>query len=167
MEAVCVITNSTLGVTGYIEFTEDKVTEIKVKLQGLPEGYHALHIHEYGDLREGCSSLCSHFNPFDSIHGDISDNRNYRHVGDLGNIYADIDGNVDTIIHDKLVKLSGKNSIIGRSVVIHEDADDLGRGGLDHNGIVVDQKRHEESLRTGNAGSRIACGVIGLARTKC
>ena len=52
---------------------------------------------------------------------------------------------------DKLIKLRGKYSIIGRSIVIHEDEDDLGKGG------------DKESTITGNAGKRLACGVIGLS----
>ena len=59
------------------------------------------------------------------------------------------------------IKLKGINNIIGRSVVIHEDEDDLGIGGLDNNGNVIDKKIHIESKKTGNAGKRIACGVIG------
>ena len=53
-------------------------------------------------------------------------------------------------MYDNLVKLSGKYSVIGRSMIIHEDEDDLGKGG------------NEESLKTGNAGKRIACGIIGI-----
>ncbi|KAH1195968.1 Superoxide dismutase [Cu-Zn] [Glycine max] len=56
-----------------------------------------------------------------------------RHAGDLGNI-----------------PLTGPNSIIGRAVVVHADSDDLGKGG------------HELSKTTGNAGGRVACGIIGL-----
>ena len=72
-------------------------------------------------------------------------------MGDLGNIIADKNGNVSMIIKDKLVKLRGKYSVIGRSIVIHDKEDDLGRG------------NNKESLKTGNAGKRIACGVIGYS----
>ena len=74
-----------------------------------------------------------------------------KNVGDLGNIKADKNGNCSITIKDKLIKLRGKYSIIGRSVVIHEDEDDLGRG------------NHKFSLTTGNSGKRIACGVIGYS----
>ena len=55
-----------------------------------------------------------------------------------------------TEIYDKFLQLRGyKYNIIGRSVVVHQDPDDLGRGG------------NAESKKTGNAGARIGCGVIG------
>ena len=73
-----------------------------------------------------------------------------RHVGDLGNVEADAEGNGKYEIMDRLVMLQGPFSVVGRSCVLHKGTDDLGRGGDD------------ESLKTGNAGARIACGVIGL-----
>ena len=62
------------------------------------------------------------------------------------------------------IKLKGKYSIIGRCVVIHEQEDDLGNGGLDIDGNIVDIKIYNESIKTGNAGKRIACGVIGYSK---
>ena len=70
-------------------------------------------------------------------------------MGDLGNIEVDKEGKVDCKIKAKNIKLKGKYSIIGRSVVIHQKEDDCGNG------------NNEESLITGNAGKRIACGIIG------
>ena len=162
-KAVCVLTNNYPGINGHIEFNEKSknLMEIKINISGLSEGLHGFHIHETGDLRKGCSSLCSHFNPYNTFHGDISDDKYNRHVGDLGNIYADKNGIVNMILYDKLIKLRGKCNIIGRSVVVHNLPDDLGRGGLDNNGNIIDKKIHNESLKTGNAGKRIACGVIG------
>ena len=162
-KAVCVLTNNYPGINGHIEFNEKSknLMEIKINISGLSEGLHGFHIHETGDLRKGCSSLCSHFNPYNTFHGDISDDKYNRHVGDLGNIYADKNGIVNTTLYDKLIKLRGKCNIIGRSVVVHNLPDDLGRGGLDNNGNIIDKKKHNESLKTGNAGKRIACGVIG------
>ncbi len=68
-----------------------------------------------------------------------------------GNIEADESGVAIVNIEDRLVKLIGPHSIIGRSLVLKSNEDDLGRGG------------HEYSLSTGNAGQRIAGGVIGIA----
>ena len=71
-----------------------------------------------------------------------------RHVGDLGNIQSDADGVAKIDMTDPMVKLCGEHSVIGRAVVIHELRDDLGKGGGDSN-------------KTGNAGGRAGCGVIG------
>lgn len=167
MKAVCVLTNvSDHKIKGFIEFTSviinnKKMLKIDVNIKGLEPGYHGFHIHQTGDLRKGCGSLCSHFNPDNTLHGDITDPKKLRHAGDLGNIYANNKGVCKTTIYDKIIKLSGKYNIIGRSVVIHEDLDDLGIGGLDENGNIINYKVYEESTKTGNAGKRIACGVIG------
>jgi Cu-Zn family superoxide dismutase len=154
IEAVCVFQES--KIKGYVLFNEDKVkkqTKITIHLKNVPLGKHGFHIHSSGDLREGCKSLCAHFNPYNKTHGGPNDK--IRHVGDLGNIEPNSKGIVKKVMYDKLIKLSGKNSIIGRSVVIHSGEDDLGRGG------------NEESLITGNAGSRIACGIIGYSKNTC
>ena len=169
-KAVCVLTNvSHKDLKGYIEFEivsikNKKLMKITLDIEGLEPGYHGFHIHQTGDLRQGCGSLCSHFNPDNTLHGDITDNKKYRHAGDLGNIYANNQGICKKIIYDKIIKLSGKYNIIGRSVVIHEDMDDLGIGGLDKNGNIIDKKTYIESTKTGNAGKRIACGVIGWSK---
>ena len=162
-KAVCVLTNNEPGIQGFIEFNElnNNLLEIKVNISGLQEGFHGFHIHQTGDLRKGCSSLCSHFNPYHTTHGDILDNKMNRHIGDLGNIYADEQGIVNMKFYDKLIKLKGICNIVGRSVVVHDLEDDLGRGGKDNKGNILDKKVHKESLKTGNAGKRIACGVIG------
>ena len=137
-------------VKGHIYFTEkDNVnyTEIKLDLHGLPEGPRGFHIHERGNLLDGCTSLCGHFNPHHKTHGGL--NHTHSHVGDLGNIIVKKDGTCTQTIKSKFIRLRGKANVLGRSVVIHEKEDDLGNGG------------DEESLKTGNAGRRIACGVIG------
>ena len=166
-KAICVLTNNDNEIIkGYIEFNEDQnnYIEINVKISGLKPGYHGFHIHESGDLRDGCDSVCSHFNPFNRDHGDIKDDIYNRHIGDLGNIYADIDGNVNITLYDKLIELKGEYSIIGRSVVIHSDKDDLGIGGLDTQGKIENKEIYNESIHTGNSGKRIACGVIGIVK---
>mgnify|MGYP001194877470 CR=1 FL=1 len=90
IKAVSVLTNTTIKkLNGYILFEEDlknKDIIIKIKIYGLPKGYHGFHIHESGDLRKSCSSLCAHYNPFNKIHG--GPNSKERHVGDLGNILS-------------------------------------------------------------------------------
>jgi superoxide dismutase, Cu-Zn family len=122
-----------------------------INLTNLTPGKHGFHIHEAGNLEDGCKSCCAHFNPLNKEHGGTwsVDGKN-RHLGDLGNIEADLNGNCKTKIFDKYLQLRGyKYNIIGRSIVVHQDPDDLGLGG------------NAESKKTGNAGPRIGCGVIG------
>lgn len=119
-------------------------TVIVGEIHGLKPGLHGLHIHEYGNLTDGCKSAGAHYNPDGVDHGDL----NEGHVGDLGNITADEDGTARIEIVAPRVELIGERSVIGRSFVVHADEDDLGKGG------------DEESLKTGNAGDRLGCGVI-------
>lgn len=112
-------------------------------------GLRGFHVHTFGDNTNGCTSAGPHFNPFTKEHGAPEDDN--RHVGDLGNVTTDASGVAKGSKQDLLVKLIGQNSILGRTVVIHSGTDDLGKGG------------HEESKKTGNAGGRPACGVIGIS----
>lgn len=114
------------------------------------QGLHGFHIHEFGDNTNGCISAGAHFNPHNQEHGAPGDS--VRHVGDLGNVTAGTNGIAKINICDKLISLEGEHSIIGRTVVVHGDPDDLGKGG------------HELSKSTGNAGARLACGVIGITK---
>ena len=141
------------GVRGTVTFVQahgsDKVTA-EVRLTGLAPGKHGFHIHALGDLTHGCTSAGGHFNPSNAPHGGPTDDAAHRHVGDLGNVTADAAGAVVADLADALISLRGARSIVGRSVVVHADEDDLGRGG------------QSDSLTTGHAGARVGCGVIGL-----
>lgn len=156
--ATVVFNNSCSKISGHCIFTEKLTdngkfshTEIEVHLGGLSPGKHGFHIHESGNLLEGCKSCCSHFNPTGVKHGGPNDSLSKRHIGDLGNVIADKNGNVNYTFKDRFIRLCGNSrNIIGRSVVVHQGEDDLGRGG------------DLESTKTGNAGARIGCGVIGL-----
>jgi Cu-Zn family superoxide dismutase len=144
---------SEFKINGTVKFTkENKKIRIDINLSGLtPNHNHGFHVHEAGDLSEKCKSACAHFNPYNKKHGCI--NSKERHVGDIGNIITDKNGNVSISITDKLIKLRGnKANIIGRSVVIHADKDDCGLGGF------------PDSLTTGHSGKRIACSVIGYSK---
>ena len=121
-------------------------TMIKGRIEGLTAGEHGFHIHEFGDTSEGCKSMGGHYNPDGVDHGDLEEG----HVGDLGNVTATEDGVADFTIIAKRVDLMGDRSVVGRGIVIHADRDDLGKGG------------DAESKKTGNAGDRLACGVITL-----
>ena len=149
MKAVAVFTGM---IEGTVHFTEcEQGIEIKVHLKGFePNTLHGFHVHEAGDLTDRCMSMCAHFNPYNTQHGGPLSRE--RHVGDLGNVKANGKGEVHTTFYDDCIRLRGtKCNILGRGLILHEDEDDLGEG-------------DEESLRTGNAGKRIACAVIGYAK---
>lgn len=154
VKAVALLVNKDLGIDGIVTLEELLgFTEITVKITGLkPNSIHGFHIHTAGDLREGCKSLCAHWNPYGATHGAPDDFKKHRHVGDLGNLIANNKGVVSTVILDRFIKLRGKYSVMGRSFVLHEGEDDLGRG------------NNAESLITGNSGGRIACGIIGYSK---
>lgn len=143
------------NINGYVKFTENlKDNNIKIDLfiTGLkPNSLHGFHVHEAGDLTDKCTSMCAHFNPYDKNHG--CPGVKERHVGDLGNIKTNSKGDAKYSFYDDVIKLRGsKCNIIGRGLIIHEDTDDCGLGG------------NAESLKTGNAGKRLACSVIGYSK---
>lgn len=168
---------------GYILFTQyNKNTKnnneviVEVNLSGLPPGKHGFHIHEnkitqydINQLKKGiiiknlCDKLGGHFNPFRTHHGSYRFNTD-RHAGDLiNNLEVDQNGIVKIKFLDPLISLNkdDPNCIIGRSIVIHEKFDDEGLPGI--NALLQNKKLNKneiESLKTGNAGKRIACGNI-------
>ena len=148
--AVAVFDSSIKGTVRFTEYEHEIVMSVDIK--GLkPNSKHGFHVHECGDMTDKCESMCAHFNPYGKQHGGPGDKE--RHVGDLGNLVADKNGRAKYVQRDTMIKLRGaKCNIIGRGLIIHEDEDDLGRGG------------QKDSLVTGHAGKRIACAVIGYAR---
>lgn len=150
VKAVAYLTGDTIR--GAVYFSQSGCGQpvlVEVNVTGLTVGDHGFHIHERGDLTDGCTSLGAHYNPDKLNHGAPKDE--IRHVGDLGNIRADANGVANTAFSDSLITLMGSRSIIGRGVIVHQDVDDLGKGG------------NADSLKTGNAGARAACGVVGFA----
>ncbi|XP_063973658.1 superoxide dismutase [Cu-Zn]-like [Diachasmimorpha longicaudata] len=121
---------------------------INGSIMGLSEGQHGFHVHEKGDISKGCMSAGAHYNPYMTPHGSPMDP--LRHVGDLGNIEAGADGTAQIDIMDHYLTLTGVRGAIGRTIVVHEKPDDLGRGNT------------EDSMKTGSAGARLACGIIGF-----
>lgn len=136
--------NPTKGneVTGMVTFIElEKGVRVIAEVEGLTPGEHGFHVHEHGDCSApDASSAGGHFNPADSLHAGPEDLP--RHIGDLGNITADLNGKGYYDSVDFIISLEGAESVIGKSVIIHIDRDDY------------------VSQPTGNAGARVACGVI-------
>lgn len=146
-KAICVI-YATQGntVTGTVTFTGTaEGVRVVADLSGLTPGKHGFHIHEFGDCSspDGLSAG-GHFNPSGSMHGAPADQ--VRHAGDMGNLEADASGKAHLEYVDPHMSFDGPNSILGRSVIIHAKEDDM------------------KTQPTGNAGARIGCGVIGLAK---
>ncbi|CRL04705.1 CLUMA_CG017768, isoform D [Clunio marinus] len=140
-------------VFGNVTFSQPSCHEavfIQIAIVGLTPGKHGFHVHEKGDLSGGCVSTGGHYNPDKLKHGAREDSD--RHVGDLGNVVADQTGTVSTSYSDNVITLFGSRSIIGRAIVVHAAEDDLGR------------TDHPDSHKTGNAGGRLACGIIGILK---
>jgi len=151
IKAVCVLAGECVkGIVNLSQNSPECAVEITGDIKGLKAGLHGFHIHEFGDNTNGCTSAGAHFNPTGCQHGGPTDAE--RHAGDLGNVQACDKGVAKLNIKDKGITLHGEQSIIGRTVVIHADEDDLGKG------------CSPDSKITGNAGARLACGIIGFAK---
>ncbi|MBU2492622.1 MAG: superoxide dismutase family protein [Bacteroidetes bacterium] len=132
------------SVSGIVYFKEKGGTvEVIADVKGLTPGEHGFHIHTFGDLRANDGSLTGgHFNPTNMKHGGPATEE--RHIGDLGNILA-LDDSTAQYVQDKIAfTINGTNSILGRSVVIHSGEDDF------------------KTQPTGNSGTKIAAGIIGI-----
>ena len=124
----------------------DKI-RVKGEVRGLSPGKHGFHVHEFGDCSSpDASSAGGHFNPTGMPHA--APDAPKRHVGDLGNIEASADGVATIDVLDELLSFDGNTSIIGRGLIVHAKADDL------------------KSQPAGEAGPRVACGVIGVGKSK-
>lgn len=135
------------SVSGTVTFEKtDNGVQVTAEVSGLSEGKHGFHIHQYGDCTASDgTSAGGHYNPTNNDHG--SPTQDNRHMGDMGNLTADGEGNASLNYTDSMIKLNGSNSIIGRGIVIHGGEDDL------------------KSQPSGAAGPRLGCGVIGVANT--
>lgn len=148
--AICILLpDGNSGVSGVVKFVQPKggKTIVNATIKGLSAGKHGFHVHEFGNLLEGCKTAGAHYNPHKKDHAGPNDTE--RHIGDMGNVTSDGTNDSTLVYEDALIELTGQYSIIGRSVVTHADEDDLGLGG------------HSDSKTTGHAGARLACGVIG------
>jgi Cu-Zn family superoxide dismutase len=144
MEYAVATFNELSGVNGHvlIKPTLNGVS-VSANFNKLPPGIHGFHIHKSGDLRgEGCQGACEHYNkgPPTNHGGPTS---KVRHTGDLGNISS---APFKKRYYLENVSLA---DLYGRSIIVHEDRDDLGKG------------THEDSKTTGHSGKRIACAIIG------
>ena len=132
------------NVTGKVTFiSQNGAIRVVADIEGLEPGKHGFHIHETGDCSApDASSAGGHFNPGSAPHGAPENPPAQRHAGDLGNLEANAEGKAHYEMVDQILSLGGPNSIVGKSVIVHAQPDDL------------------STQPTGNSGPRLACGVI-------
>lgn len=135
------------SVKGTVTFvTEGGGVRVVGDLEGLARGTHGFHVHERGDCSApDAESAGDHF-AADAAQPHGAPEAPARHTGDLGNIEADAHGRARFERLDPVIALSGPRSIVGRAVVVHEKRDDLA------------------TQPGGDAGARVACGVVAESR---
>lgn len=144
--AVLHATKSGGEASGKVTFTKvDGGIKVEAEVRGLTPGKHGFHIHEWGDTSSpDAMSAGSHFDPTMTKHHG-SPTEMPRHVGDLGNLEANDRGVAHLELTLPNLSFAGPTSIIGRGVIVHEKEDNFGQP-------------------VGNAGGRVAAGVIGIAK---
>ena len=129
--------------SGTVTFTErgGKIL-VNAKVSGLAPGAHGFHVHEKGDCSAADGmSAGGHFNPAGKPHGDP--NVPDHHAGDMPMLQAGASGSATLPAELGVITIgSGATDIVGKSVIVHKDADDF------------------KTQPTGNSGARVACGVI-------
>ena len=128
------------GMVHFMELADGSV-EVKADLTGVPAGTHGFHVHDKGACSDNGNAAGGHFNPYGAVHG--APDAASHHAGDFGNVTADAKGEVHTTFTTRSITVTeGANSVSGHAVILHANADDL------------------TTQPAGNAGARIACGVV-------
>jgi len=128
-----------------------KGVTLTATFRALPPGKHGFHIHKAGDLRgEGCKGLCEHYDKGRHRHGAGPTSKRERHTGDLGNIEWSSKRR-NTLKKRYCLPNVSVQELWGRSIIVHADEDDLGKG------------NHSDSAITGHSGARIGCAIFGRA----
>lgn len=134
--------NTASGTVRLVQLADGSV-DVNVDLMNVPAGVHGFHIHEKGDCGDNGNAAGGHFNPTGTPHG--APDAAQRHAGDFGNVTADANGRVSTRFNTRSVTVdAGASSAVGHAIILHANPDDL------------------TTQPTGNAGGRIACGVVTL-----
>lgn len=156
---------SSENIRGFVIFTQlEECLKVNIFIEGLSDGKHGIHIHQKGvkdvsdlDSKNCCELLGGHFNlgeswsltePYGAKHG--------SHTGDMCLNIESFDGQATHTYYDYKISLreDEENCVLNRSVVIHQDEDDLGKG------FYSNEEKNIQSLITGNSGDRIACAEI-------
>lgn len=127
---------------GTVHFQQGKEgVEVTVDLTGLaPNSTHGFHIHDKGSCADFGNAAGGHYNPGNAPHA--APDAASHHAGDFGNVTADANGEVHTSFMTHAISVGGMDDVIGHAVILHGNPDDL------------------TSQPAGNAGPRIACGVV-------
>ncbi len=128
---------------GTVHFQElsDGSVDVEADLTNVPPGVHGFHVHEKGDCSNNGMAAGAHFNPMNMPHGSPQDQS--HHAGDFGNVTADEKGEIHVRFNTFSITVHpSTTSVIGHAVILHENPDDL------------------VSQPAGNAGARIACGIV-------
>ena len=160
-KAVCVLSPTTgsdlQGVSGIVTLTQTKDgLLVEANVTGLkPDSKHGFHVHMWGDISDAATGKATggHYDPEGNDEHALPEKEEHdghshmvtgKHAGDLGNLQADAEGNASYSENFENITLTGKNAVLGRGMIVHIKADDGGQP-------------------TGNAGARVAQGVIGIA----
>jgi superoxide dismutase, Cu-Zn family len=137
-------TGADAGTATFKEAKTGKELNVTVKLKGIPFGEHAVHIHQNPTCEApDFKSAGGHFNPDTKQHG--MENPMGHHAGDMPkniSIGEDHTGEITFKVDYLTLAPGAPNSVLGHSIMVHEKADDM------------------KTDPTGNAGNRIACGII-------
>lgn len=151
MKAICMLNDVRGKHRGVVRMTQISTgVEFVVKLWDVPSGKHGFHVHRSGNLMHGSHTLCDHYTDSGKPHRGLNDPNG--HNGDLGNLIVDKNGECDAMFLALYLCLAGdvSESIIGRSLVVHAQEDDLGRG------------LFSDSKINGHSGDRLLYGIIGI-----
>ena len=128
---------------GAVHFNQmaDGTVDVQIDLSGVPPGVHGFHVHDKGDCGDNGMAAGGHFNPMNMQHA--APDAASHHAGDFGNVTAEANGEIHTHFNTHSITLGpGMTSAGGHAVILHANPDDL------------------TTQPTGNAGPRIACGLI-------
>jgi Cu-Zn family superoxide dismutase len=145
MAAVTPASGSTARGTVHFQDTPDGV-DVQIDLTGVPPGVHGFHVHENENCDDNGNAAGGHFNPASMPHA--APDAASRHAGDLGNVTAEANGEIHTrFVTRSITVRPGTTSVIGRTVILHANRDDL------------------RSQPSGDSGNPIACGIISPMAT--
>ena len=121
----------------------DGTVDVVADLTGVPPGVHGFHVHQNGDCSNNGQAAGGHFNPMNMPHA--APDAVSHHAGDWGNVTADEKGEVHARFNTHSVTVApGTTSAVGHAIILHANPDDL------------------TTQPSGNAGARIACGIVTL-----